>query len=62
MAAKLTGAAKRFFRNLLEHLQYVPRLIVADKLRSYAAAKRDILPGVEHRQCRTLNNRTDLST
>ena len=43
-------AAKRFFRKLLKGLQYVPRVIVTDKLRSYAAAKRDILPGVEHRQ------------
>lgn len=39
-------AAKRFFHKLLKDLQYVPRVIVTDKLRSYAAAKRDILPGV----------------
>jgi putative transposase len=45
-------AAKRFFRKLLRGLQYVPRTIVTDKLRSYAAAKREILPGVEHRQSR----------
>lgn len=31
-------------------LQYVPRVIITDKLKSYAAAKREILPGVEHRQ------------
>src|ERR1700733_6576382 len=43
-------AAKRFFRKLLKDLQYVPRVIVTDKLKSYAAAKRQILPGVEHRQ------------
>ena len=36
-------AAKRFFHKLLKGLQYVPRVIVTDKLRSYAAAKRDIL-------------------
>jgi transposase-like protein len=35
-------AAKRFFRKLLNGLQYVPRVIVTDKLRSYAAAKREI--------------------
>ena len=35
-------AAKRFFRKLLKGLQYVPRVIVTDKLRSYAAAKREI--------------------
>ena len=54
-------AAKRFFRKLLKGLQYVPRVIVTDKLRSYAAAKRDILPGVEHRQSRYLNNRAEVS-
>jgi putative transposase len=36
-----TKAAKRFFRKLLKGLQYVPRVIVTDKLKSYAAAKRD---------------------
>ena len=50
-------AAKRFFKKLLKGLQYVPRVIVTDKLRSYGAAKRKILPGVEHRQSRYLNNR-----
>src|ERR1700755_1120975 len=54
-------AAKRFFRKLLRGLQYVPRVIVTDKLKSYAAAKRDILPGVEHRQSRYLNNRAEVS-
>ena len=33
-------AAKRFFRKLLKGLQYVPRVIVTDKLRSYGIAKR----------------------
>jgi len=54
-------AAKRFFRKLLKGLQYVPRVIVTDKLRSYAAAKREVLPGVEHRQSRYLNNRAEMS-
>ena len=56
-----TKAATRFFRKLLGSLQYVPRVIVTDKLRSYAAAKRRILPGVEHRQSRYLNNRIEVS-
>jgi len=43
-------AAKRFFRKLLTGLHYVPRVIITDKLKSYGAAKREILPGVEHRQ------------
>jgi putative transposase len=54
-------AAKRFFRKLLKGLCYVPRVIVTDKLKSYAAAKREIMPGVEHRQHKGLNNRTELS-
>lgn len=54
-------AAKRFFRKLLKGLQYVPRVIVTDKLKSYGAAKREILPGVEHRQSRYLNNRAEVS-
>jgi putative transposase len=54
-------AAKKFFRKLLKGLAYVPRVIVADKLKSYGAAKREILPGVEHRQHRYLNNRAENS-
>jgi putative transposase len=54
-------AAKRFFRKLLRGLQHVPRVIVTDKLRSYGAAKREILPGVEHRQSRYLNHRAEVS-
>ena len=56
-----TKAAKRFFKKLLKGLQYVPRVIVTDKLRSYGAAKRKILPGVEHRQSRYLNNQAEVS-
>ena len=52
-------AAKKFFRKLLKGLQYVPRVIITDKLKSYGAAKREILPGVEHRQSRYLNNRCE---
>src|SRR5829696_3106719 len=54
-------AAKKFFRKLLRRLSYVPRVIITDKLKSYAAAKREILPGVEHRQHRYLNNRAEVS-
>jgi putative transposase len=54
-------AAKRFFRKLLKGLRYAPRVIVTDKLKSYAAAKRKILPGVEHRQSRYLNNHAEVS-
>ncbi|WP_201391438.1 IS6 family transposase [Ktedonobacter sp. SOSP1-85] len=54
-------AAKKFFRKLLKGLQYVPRVIITDKLASYAAAKREIMPSVEHRQHKGLNNRTENS-
>ena len=54
-------AAKKFFRKLLKDLTYVPRVIITDKLKSYGAAKREILPGVEHRQSRYLNNRCENS-
>lgn len=54
-------AAARIFRKLLKGLQYVPGVIVTDKLRRYAAAKREVLPGVEHRQSRYLNDRAELS-
>src|SRR3954463_13314527 len=37
------------------------RVIVTDKLRSYAAAKRVIMPHVAHRQHRYLNNRAENS-
>jgi putative transposase len=56
-----TKVAKRFFRKLLKGLRYVPRVLVTDKLRSYGAAKCEILPGVEHRQSRCLNNRCEVS-
>jgi putative transposase len=54
-------AAKKFFRKLLKGLTYVPRVIITDKLKSYGVAKREILPGVEHRQSRCLNHRCEHS-
>jgi putative transposase len=54
-------AAKRFFRKLLKGLTYVPRVIITDQLKSYGAALREILPSVEHRQHRYLNDRAENS-
>ena len=54
-------AAKKFFRKLLKRLTYVPRVFIIDKLKSYGAAKRELLPGVEHHQHRYLNNRAENS-
>jgi putative transposase len=53
-------AAIRFFRKLLRGAGQ-PRVIVTEKLRSYAAAKRIVMPGVAHRQHRYLNNRAENS-
>jgi len=50
-------AAEKFFRKLFKILTYVSRGIITDKLKSYGATKREILPGVEYRQSRYLNNR-----
>jgi len=52
-------AAKTFFRMLLKGCQYVARVIVTDQLKSYGAAHREELPGVEHRQHRSLNTRAE---
>jgi putative transposase len=54
-------AAKKFFRKLLKGLRYVPRVIITDKLRSYSAAKAELLPGVEQCQDKWQNNRAENS-
>jgi putative transposase len=54
-------AAKRLFRKLLKKQGRAPRVLITDKLKSYAAAKREIMPGVEHRQHKGLNNRAENS-
>lgn len=54
-------AAKKFFCKLLKGLGYVPRVIITDKLKSYGAAKKEILSSVEHRQHKGLNNRAENS-
>src|SRR5215218_8804777 len=54
-------AAKRLLRKLLKKQGIVPRVMITDKLASYGAAKREIMPGVEHRQHKGLNNRAENS-
>ncbi|MFE7393100.1 IS6 family transposase [Streptomyces sp. NPDC057582] len=56
-----TAAARRFFRRLLKQAGSVPRVIVTDKLRSYGAAHRKVMPSVEHRSHKGLNNRAENS-
>lgn len=50
-------AARRLMRKLLKGQGRSPRVMIADKLRSYGAARRQIMPGVEHRSHKSLNNR-----
>jgi putative transposase len=54
-------AAKRLLRKLLKKQGIAPRVMITDKLASYGEAKREIMPGVEHRQHRGLNNRAENS-
>ncbi|MGO4622291.1 IS6 family transposase [Ensifer sp. 2YAB10] len=56
-----TRAARRLMRKLLQGQGRSPRVMITDKLRSYGAAKRDIIPGVEHRSHKGLNNRAENS-
>jgi len=55
------AAAKKFFRKLLKGCAYVPRVLITDKLGSYEAAKQEVLPSVEHRRHKRLNNRAENS-
>jgi putative transposase len=54
-------AAKKSFRKLLKGLLYVPRVLITDQLKSDGAAKREVMPSVEPRQHRYLNNRAENS-
>ena len=55
------AAANKFFRKLLKSQGFATRVIITDKLKSYGAAKKMILKGVEHRQHKGLNNRAENS-
>ena len=55
------AAAKCFFRRLLKGLQYKPKRLITDGLRSYGVARRALLPDVKHRTSRYLNNRAENS-
>src|SRR6202022_1709663 len=46
---------------LVQRLRYIPRAIITDKLGSYAAAKADVLPDVEHIQDKRATNRAENS-
>jgi putative transposase len=42
-------AAKRLLRKPLKKQMRSPRVMITDKLASYGAAKREVMPGIEHR-------------
>jgi putative transposase len=54
-------AAKRLLRKLLKRQGRAPRVVITDKLASYPAAKKDLMPGVERRRHKGLNNRAENS-
>ena len=54
-------AALRFFRKLLKGQGCVPRRLITDKLRSYPAACRTVMPSVVHCTDQYANNRAGVS-
>ena len=56
-----TKAAKRLLIRLLKKQGMKPKRIITDKLRSYGAARAQVMPNVEHRSHKGLNNRAENS-
>ena len=56
-----TKAARDLLIRLLKKQGMAPKRIITDKLRSYGAAKRQVMPHVEHRSHKGLNNRAENS-
>src|SRR5215204_4767011 len=54
-------AAKRLLRKLLKRQRRPPRVMITDKLASYSAAQAEVMPSVEHRRHKGLNNRAENS-
>ncbi|MEZ5805850.1 MAG: IS6 family transposase, partial [Rhizobiaceae bacterium] len=54
-------AARRLLTRLLKKQGIAPKRMISDKLRSYGAAKRQVMPRVEHRSHKGLNNRAENS-
>jgi transposase-like protein len=48
--------AKRLLRKLLKRQMRPPHVMITDKLASYGATKREVMPSIEHRQHKGLNN------
>ncbi len=56
-----TRAARRLLCKLMKRQCRTPRVMITDKLASYGAAKREVMPSVEHRKHKGLNNRAENS-
>jgi len=56
-----TQAARRLLRKLLKKQTRPPRVMITDKLASYGAVRREVMPSVEHRKHKGLNNRAENS-
>ena len=56
-----TAEAKRLLKRLLSRPGCPPRRMITHKLGSYAAAQRQVMPEVEHRSHKGLNNRAENS-
>ena len=56
-----TKAAKQLLTRLLKKQGVAPKRMITDKLGSYGAARRQVMPGVEHRSHKGLNNRAENS-
>ena len=54
-------AAVRFFRTLLKAQGCLPRRLITDQLRAYAAACRTVMPSVVHGTDQYANNRAEVS-
>ena len=58
---KNKAAAMRFFKRLLKGQAGKPLKVVTDKLASYSAAKKELIPSVEHSTVQYENNGCELS-
>ena len=54
-------SVKRFFRKFLKGQGRLPRRLVTDKLRSYSAAHREVMPSVVHHTDQYRNNLAEVS-
>jgi putative transposase len=56
-----TKAARRLLTRLMRKQGVLPKRMITDKLRSDGAARRQVMPDVEHRSHKGLNNRAENS-